>query len=234
VRHQALRGQRHADAHHDPSRSHAEACRRQHRTAALDRHRHDVRAGLDRQLERATLERRHLALAAARAFREGADAGAALHGPDRCMQLPRRVARAGAFDEHHAHRPRVPAHERHLRQLLLEYEAHRHRQRAEQRADVDHRLVVGHEHVRFRPVDALQPMHLESGAGAVQQSGRPAARGHPQRPVAPAGEQAHQQRQADPAGGPEQGEQQLQRVEQRPDEALHARGPEGFMAGHPC
>src|SRR3546814_1470607 len=54
------RGQRRAEAHPDRARPHVEeAFRIQHRTRALDRHRHHVHAGVDRGLERATLESGH-------------------------------------------------------------------------------------------------------------------------------------------------------------------------------
>src|SRR3546814_4464240 len=71
------RGQRRAEAHPDRARPHVEeAFRIQHRTRALDRHRHHVHAGVDRGLERATLESGHRARAAARALGEDAQATA--------------------------------------------------------------------------------------------------------------------------------------------------------------
>src|SRR3546814_3353472 len=71
------RGQRRAEAHPDRARPHVEeAFRIQHRARALDRHRHHVHAGVDRGLERATLESGHRARAAARALGEDAQAAA--------------------------------------------------------------------------------------------------------------------------------------------------------------
>src|SRR3546814_8768673 len=80
--------------------------------------------GVDRGLERATLESGHRARAAARALGEDAQAAAGAQQLGRLAHEAQRGAAVAAVDEHHSHRPGIPAHERHLRHLLLRSEAH--------------------------------------------------------------------------------------------------------------